>query len=735
MTESTVSDQPVSQGRQDALDFLPYARALAKIAQTGGTPLTIGVFGGWGAGKTSLMRMIQDSLPDSHTKVWFNAWKYDKEEALWRAFLTAVLSAMKAKAEQSGNPSEEFDKLQSLLYRSMEFEKLGGVKIDLPKLGGAFAKSAVNFSLSFLPGGEALKKLSEALQSNSTDSLNEAADAISRERTKLYVEQISSLEQFQSRFAELVQTQILENDSRLVVFVDDLDRCLPEKAIEVLEAIKLFLDAPGCVFILGLDQDVIARGIEIKYKELGSKQGEEEARFTIEGLSYLEKIIQLPFMLPSVEAAQMDSFVHGLVADWGNEECPKVFALGLGSNPRQIKRAVNTFLMLSSVAAEKKNNLAPVRLAKAVVIQNVFPELYQEIAKTSRRYLRDLEQYFRAKQEAEGRSEQPAAVEISEREIPEIKPVEANIEQPRALLNFFKKTGKMSAVERILTMHPRDLPDANFADLPLEEIEPYFTLTARAEAPAAVAAEAPAAPAISAKGFDFEPQMVRIPAGKFLMGSEQGNDEKPVHEVNLSEYFIGKYPVTNREYQAFLRDTGYKPPRFWEGDQFPAGKAEHPAVYVSWEDARAYCAWLSNVTGKPYRLPTEAEWEKAASWDDAKKEKRVYPWGNEFDPKKCNTRESGIGDTSEVGRFSPQGDSPYGCADMSGNVWEWTSSLYKPYPYKAEDGREDEKNAGPGVLRGGSWYDVADSVRAANRLSYAPVVNLNVGFRCAYSLS
>ena len=126
--------------------------------------------------------------------------------------------------------------------------------------------------------------------------------------------------------------------------------------------------------------------------------------------------------------------------------------------------------------------------------------------------------------------------------------------------------------------------------------------------------------------------MVKIPAGKFLMGStkEQASAsrkrwtvetkwvewEQPQHTVELSEYSIGKYPITNREYQAFVRDAKYKPPQGWDGDQFPAEKGSHPVVNVSWNDATAYCKWLSEKSGKHYRLPTEAEWEKAARGED-----------------------------------------------------------------------------------------------------------------------
>ena len=152
-------------------------------------------------------------------------------------------------------------------------------------------------------------------------------------------------------------------------------------------------------------------------------------------------------------------------------------------------------------------------------------------------------------------------------------------------------------------------------------------------------------------------------------------------------------------------------------------------VRVSWYDARAYCDWLSAVTGKPYRLPTEAEWEKAARGTDG----RAYPWGNEWDPTRCNAKESGREDASPVGLHA-HGASPYGLLDMAGNVWEWTSSLYRSYPFREDDGRHDLQSADPRVLRGGSWLDSFDSTRASCRRSYIPAYHSRLhGFRCCLS--
>ncbi|HEX9926761.1 MAG TPA: SUMF1/EgtB/PvdO family nonheme iron enzyme, partial [Anaerolineae bacterium] len=495
-----------------------------------------------------------------------------------------------------------------------------------------------------------------------------------------------------------------------------------EKAVEVLEAIKLFVDAPGCVFVLGLDQAVIARGIEIKYREFEpelaeSGDGASRRRSIIDGARYLEKIIQLPFQIPPIERSDMGAFVQALVAEWPHAACPEVFAEGLGQNPRQVKRTVNVFLLLWQLAgrrqAKLQDRIKPIRLAKVVAIQHIYPELY-DLLKTTPRLLRELEAYYRAE---ESRPAQPAAPPDVELEA--AQETAARLEPPPALAPFVSR----AAVRRVLTMHPADLPEANFNGLPPDELRLYFTLTRRAEAPQVAPTEAARAP--------LEPQLVRVPAGSFLMGSTEeqmkqaiakGLDEdlakaeQPQHAVELPDYFIGKYPVTHAEYQVFVRETGHQPPRHWDGETYPDEKGDHPVVNVSWSDAVAYCQWLSEKTGKLYRLPTEAEWEKAARGADG----RLYPWGHAWDPARLNSGEGGAGDTTPVGQYSPEGDSFYGAADMAGNVWEWTLSLFKSYPYDSGDGREELEEHGLRVLRGGSFNNNLNYARCAARFGNLP---------------
>ena len=200
--------------------------------------------------------------------------------------------------------------------------------------------------------------------------------------------------------------------------------------------------------------------------------------------------------------------------------------------------------------------------------------------------------------------------------------------------------------------------------------------------------------------------LVRVPAGEFLMGSDPKVDndasanEQPQHRLHLPDFYIGKYPVTNEQYAAFVKATHGAAPRHWKNGQIPAGKGNHPVVSVFWKDAVAFCRWLSQASGTPLQLPTEAEWEKAARGVDG----RLYPWGKQPPTKELCNFGGNVGDTTPVGQY-PAGASPCGALDMAGNVWEWTRSLHRPYPYQPEDGRNSPDGEGLRVVRGGSWDD------------------------------
>lgn len=227
--------------------------------------------------------------------------------------------------------------------------------------------------------------------------------------------------------------------------------------------------------------------------------------------------------------------------------------------------------------------------------------------------------------------------------------------------------------------------------------------------------------------------MMYVPAGSFSMGSDDNNqDEKPSHAVFLDAFYIDKFEVTNKEYERCVITGVCLPPQkssslthsaYFSNPEF----ADYPVIYVVWSMAEAYCEW------RDARLPTEAEWEKAARGVDG----RTYPWGEDVDCDKANYKpdEYCVGDTSRVGSYLDN-VSYYGLYDMAGNVWEWVAdwydNVYYPVsPYSNPTGPESGQGRG---LRGGSWYSDADNIRSAIRYSSNPMgTSFNFGFRCALS--
>lgn len=222
----------------------------------------------------------------------------------------------------------------------------------------------------------------------------------------------------------------------------------------------------------------------------------------------------------------------------------------------------------------------------------------------------------------------------------------------------------------------------------------------------------------------------RVPAGDFWMGADPALDaeaaraELPQHRVTVSEFFISQYPITNAHYQLAA-------PAGW---QMPLSKETHPVVNVTWEEAATFCQWLTRLTGRTFRLPTEAEWEKAARGTEG----AIYPWGHEWKPA-CLNSGGVVGGSSAVGSYSPAGDSAYGLADMSGNVWEWCADWYADRLYVARAGKVTRDPPGPAtgegcVVRGGAFDSSPKQTRASQRNWFYPYQRRNnVGFRVVAS--
>ncbi len=220
--------------------------------------------------------------------------------------------------------------------------------------------------------------------------------------------------------------------------------------------------------------------------------------------------------------------------------------------------------------------------------------------------------------------------------------------------------------------------------------------------------------------------MVYVPEGEFLMGSadsdpDAGSDEKPQHTVYLDAFWIDKTEVTNAAFALCVQAGACQT----TGADF-SEKPNHPVVAVSWNDAAAYCEWAGR------RLPTEAEWEKAARGTDG----RIYPWGDGAPDATLLNYNGNIGGTTEVGSY-PDGASPYGALDMAGNVWEWANDWYDS-SYYSNSPSENPQGPSTGdarVLRGGSWVNEARNVRVSNRGRGYPDYRFvgSGGFRCSFS--
>jgi hypothetical protein len=337
-----VSDSPIDQ---DLLGYEPYAHAMAQLISSPNleTPFTVGIFGPWGTGKTTFMYLLNRNVKNACT-VFFQPWQFEKKEEVWKALIYTVLQRL-----------EELDRNQ----RS-EAERQN---VRLMKLFKGVGKLALSSTISALTQNRA-----------DIDTLISFYSESERDNAKF-------INTFRKEFEDL-KNEILGTakgeSARLTVFVDDLDRCTPENCIMVLEAIKLFFDFKGCVFVIGIDREVVQKGIEIKYDD----------RLKVRGVDYLEKMIQLPFTLPPVPKDTFRNFVKIITDPFGFDQVSKeLITQASEENPRRVKRLCNCLFMVSHVAQEliknsktsrslAKKGIDEGKLALLLILQVRFPLAY-----------------------------------------------------------------------------------------------------------------------------------------------------------------------------------------------------------------------------------------------------------------------------------------------------------------------------------------------------------------------
>ena len=323
-------DNPISDLRLDWLDRNKAVDALQAVLIEGelDTPLVVGVYGGWGTGETSVIGLLKASLPGEALALWFDAWKYARQDvALWRALLLAVVDALgderaglarfMAGEEERKALRRELDELATSLYRSQTITERGDLQVNW----GAAVPFGVDLALRVATLGLSDRlNLPEVVGKLTGKDAEQAMKVVEREEAKRYREQVTSLEQFQAQLRGLVERHVVGAGRRLYLFVDDLDRCLPEDAVGALEAIKLFLDLPGCVLVLGMDRNVVEQGIRVRYREFALAAEGAGRVPPVDPRQYLDKMIQVPFNLPPLSDGQMEGFVRRWSGEHGAAE-------------------------------------------------------------------------------------------------------------------------------------------------------------------------------------------------------------------------------------------------------------------------------------------------------------------------------------------------------------------------------------------------------------------------------
>jgi Cdc6-like AAA superfamily ATPase/tetratricopeptide (TPR) repeat protein len=417
--QKTHADGPAPTGRpssyavsdsatpDDRLGFKRFAEPLAATiagVDRKNTPWTIGVYGEWGSGKTSFLMMVDKSLRAHQIEaVWFNAWKYSREEYLWPALMQTIQQT----AKQSGPPIRRpwrrlriwaksvnfragmWDLARKLLvfaFRLMLFALLILMSISLIPIGNNPVQAAVNSAVSGVPGlrsalqfpGTRILVALGALLGAKPETLWKLLDVKvgidlgKFNRRREYREQTALLDQFNAEFRGILD--VVYSKRPLVVIIDDLDRCLPEQTLQIVETIKLFLDVPGCVFLLAVDREMIEHGISAKYRDLAGQNMLRQI-----GQTYFEKVVQMPFSLPPPTENHVDDFIRNLSGDEDVHRCVPILRGAPPYNPRRIKRSIQSFTMLKELAASESIGPAPVAslLAKLVIIQAQFREVYR----------------------------------------------------------------------------------------------------------------------------------------------------------------------------------------------------------------------------------------------------------------------------------------------------------------------------------------------------------------------
>jgi formylglycine-generating enzyme required for sulfatase activity len=689
----------------DQIGYDEYSEGLVEMIRSVGAKgekgsFTIGVFGQWGQGKTSMLRQIEKKLNEIDTKdekeiltVWFNPWQFTGEEHIIIPFFHTLVSYLEEFKEKKGKSA------------SRRFIN--------------FLKELAHVPVALAYGMEGKIKIPLLLETTfkMKDVIDEARHKKEEIEKKSGPEMKKLVDKYESMYYRLIsrlQGASIDLNLKIVVFIDDLDRCLPEKAVELLEGLKVLLDLPGFVFVIAVAREVIEQGIRVRYKELYSNDARGSAFLEQD---YLDKIIQFPFTLPPPDLERLKSMVDNYLKDLaGAKPYLDTIQKSLGTNPRCLKRCINN-LSYTFWVAKRKGEFRPELLIKMTLIAFLFPGFYRVIGKTPVHLIRVQGIINKKKDEKEKPGDDDMVKgstgtgtgKSSATGFPEIDDLKL-LEPPN-----------LESITEILLKQEREGVEDDKGFEHEDEVRRYVSLLAVASAP-----KEPKSSVTGDLWQTMESRMVQIPGGKVLLKDEESGSE---FTAEVSSFFMDKFPVTQDLYEKVMGKEKNK-------SHFEGG--DRPVETVSWFHAIEFCNRLSDKTGlkpaysidgemvtpdwdaKGFRLPTEAEWEyacRAGTTGERYGEIDQIAW----------YKDNSNGSTQGVGKKEPN---TWGLYDMLGNVWEWCWDWFEPYPTGDKKNWHGTEEGSDRVLRGGCWVDVAHRCRAAYRFVNHPAGRDSyVGFR------
>ncbi len=665
---------------EDLIGYQTFGEAIRQLINSirSRGSFSIGIFGEWGQGKTSLLKQIQKSFDQQYKTtdaailtVWFNPWLYSGEPHFIAPLLNTLLATFDDYLEGSNK----------------EKNIITGLSTRIKTFSSKIRDLTTSMSRFMHTPGTPLGTKWELAQKSPTDYHNQI---------------------------EALGPAAVELNARVVVFIDDLDRCPPLAALELLENLRIFLDIYGFTFVVSMSRDSFKQAIHLRYRDLYHSTPTK----TFMEQEYLEKLIQFSINLPAIEAKLFRDYVANRLLKTSpqyHQFLDTILAV-LEHNPRQIKRFFNAVTFCNWVAKHSHQmNMEIMRLELTIKISLIafqFPELYSQLCHHPH-HLLHLQNIIWMLDEDNSTQKQLRGEKKTK-----IQEIDRWLEEPylskiSSILKKGKRSHENSSIE-----------DQGFKNR--EDVEQYVRLLALV-VPANFSAPTLTENVDASLKHITEGRMKRIKDGNFLMGDWESSQ----FNVTLESYLLDMYPVTQSLYQQVM---GKNPSRFSGVDQ--------PVESVSWFDAILFCNRLSEKTGlKPvyniegdlvtwdrnaigFRLPTEAEWEYACR---AGSEEDRYGKLDDIGWYEANSK----GTPHGVGQKVPN---EFGLFDMIGNVWEWVWDWFDDYPAEPAINPSGPASGSFRVVRGGSWFNVAHVCRSAVRDGSGPAyVDGYLGFRIARS--